>query len=751
MTRNPARLRPLAYAASLLAFLSVAAAQGGTGAAGGVSREEMWPAPTAEEWAQPCLITFQRTWADAVKTSRETGKAILVCVNMDGEPASEHYAGIRYRQADKAALYAPYVCVIASVYRHNPRDFDEEGRRILCPRFGSVTCGEHIWIEPTLYEKFLDGRRIAPRHIMVELDGKETYDVFYAMDTDSVFKAIDDGIVNREREPFPDTRGDLTLEERVGSADIDDRTMVENAYRGGDKVLRRRLLQATLRYSDLSHTDLLRLAIFGLDVELARLARQALAESTAESAIELINEALRVPMDAAEREALVVALERLGTTWPRARTLAAVHRGLAGRSHAVDADGWSTALAGEGNYAHTGDWLALEASIDYKAEIRQARPEDPSAHLDLAEATLVLAVDPETAQALAADPRTALTYGLLMFEDARRAAQAAEDLGAVGWRVNAAIGLSAYYLGDLETAYARAEVAMKGLPAGTEGWSAMATVALFAEARQKAIAKALDEKTQWPTQWLTDVNAAYSVLAKHPLGSELHVVAHYDFLRRLGARGQAARVLDEGLARFSDCAPLHDRLRGSILWNKGVRGLERAYETLLEAEDAPPNLEWFAGYASLVAAEFHRRAGDDRAATLAYDRAIGHYERAIANNAESRDSADHYIALAFAGRARVALEREEYAAALTDLLLSFERREESAASLDGLNLSPAGTAKMLLARLEATDRTELAARLQAALDALDPILLELPDFEREVQGIPRRDRIPGRRRPQRNR
>ena len=139
----------------------------------------MWFAPTAEDWQRPVLITFQRTWPDALAVSIETGKPILICVNMDGEIASEHYAGIRYREAEKAALYQPYVCVLASVYRHTPRDFDEHGNRILCPRFGSVTCGEHIAIEPILYEKYFDGKRIAPRHIMVELDANEVYGVYY--------------------------------------------------------------------------------------------------------------------------------------------------------------------------------------------------------------------------------------------------------------------------------------------------------------------------------------------------------------------------------------------------------------------------------------------------------------------------------------------------------------------------------------------------------------------------------------------
>src|SRR5262245_10743690 len=59
-----------------------------------------WPAPTAEDWQRPVLVKFQRTWEDAVALSKETRKPILVCINMDGEPASEHYAGVRYRQPE---------------------------------------------------------------------------------------------------------------------------------------------------------------------------------------------------------------------------------------------------------------------------------------------------------------------------------------------------------------------------------------------------------------------------------------------------------------------------------------------------------------------------------------------------------------------------------------------------------------------------------------------------------------------------
>src|SRR5262249_691438 len=134
----------------------------------GLVTEKMWWPPSAEDWKKPVLIHWQRTWSDAVALSQETKRPILICVNMDGEPASEHYAGVRYAQPDTAKLYEPYVCVVASVYRHNARDYDEHGHRILCPRFGSVTCGEHIAIEPLLFAKYFDGKRVAPRHIMVE-------------------------------------------------------------------------------------------------------------------------------------------------------------------------------------------------------------------------------------------------------------------------------------------------------------------------------------------------------------------------------------------------------------------------------------------------------------------------------------------------------------------------------------------------------------------------------------------------------
>jgi len=744
----PARFRALAPALILALLAPAALAQDRPrgGAPGGqdtprprVDRERMWFAPTAEDWKKPCLITWQRTWEDAVAVSRETGKAILICVNMDGEIASEHYAGVRYRQPEIAKLYEPYVCVIASVYRHTPRDYDDEGRRIPCPRFGTVTCGEHIAIEPLLYERYFDEQRVAPRHIMVELDGEETYDVYYAWDTDSVFAAVRDGIANHDVQPTTVVRGDRPILERVASHDVRDRMAVESAYVEGDAELRRRLLEEARKHPDVASVDLLRLAVFGFDTEMSKVAREALARSKQEKAIDLIPEALRVPMEPAEREALLAALERIGEASDastRARWLSVVHRGLAGRSGAVDPEAWSRTAAGAEYPAPDRDWMELQSRLQSRSEASDARPKDPQTQLELAEAALefareaddAFAQEPDTEALLTADPRTARMIARARYSEARRAALEAEELGAQGWRVDAIVALASYYLNELDEAYARAEKAVDQLPEGATDWNSMAVITIFAEGRFKAIKNAVLEKRRWPPRWLSDVHSAYSVLLRHPLGTDTQVVWHHDFLVWLGAKDRAQRVLREGLERFPASWQLHDRLRAFLLEDQGVEALEPAYARLLGQGDPPPSFPWFAGLASLVAAEFHRRAGDEDAALAAYDRSIAHYEDAIRADPGSRETSDHNIALALAGKARVALEREQYETALDSLLASFVRRPEAAGALDGLNITPASTGKLLLSKLQELDRDGLAEKLRAALDQLDPDALT-PPFE----------------------
>jgi tetratricopeptide (TPR) repeat protein len=692
----------------------------------------MWYAPTEEDWAKPCLVTWQRTYEDALRVSQETGKPILVCINMDGEIASEHYAGIRYRQPQIAKLYEPYVCVIASVYRHNSRDYDEDGQRILCPRFGSVTCGEHIRIEPGLFEKFLDDTRVAPRHIMVENGTQEQYDVYYAFDTDSVFETIREGIANRP-EPVPTVqRGDQALVERIDSRDALDRTAIERAYAEGDRVLRRTLLQRAAQLTELSQVDLLRLALFDSDAEMSRLAWQGLVRTSSPEAIDLIRDVLRFQLADEEREALIEALERIGAASPRAQRLANVHRGLSHPAQAFDAGAWRSALEGAPAPEPLPPAHILEERAEVRAELLQANPRDPRSMIEAAAAHFELALHPEVPPKIAHE----------LVRQARAWALEAEQSGAGGWELNSLLAATAKALGRNPQGYAAAEAALRDMPDDPTSWRAKETLALFAESRQRAIFRALVRKTEWPASWLSDAHAAFELLALHPYGSDRDVIEHHDYLAALEAKGYAARTLDDSLERFEDSPLVHDRLRARLLDEntlEGLGGLEATYEAMLRDQDPATvgegsNLDWFAGYASLVAAEFHRRGGSSTQARAAYGRAIAHYEASLVKNPQSTDSSNHYIALAHAGRARLHLEAQGFDAALEELVACFERSPQAGDNLDGLGITPVMTATTLEARLVEAGRVEQASRVAALLASLPPEVLQPPDFERVGPG-----------------
>ncbi len=655
--------------------------------------------PTEEDWAKPCLLTWQRTWEDALEVSRETRKAILICVSMDGEPASEHYAGKRYRDPEIAKLYEPYVCVIASVYRHTDRDFDDDGNRVPCPRFGGVTCGEHIAIEPLLYEKYFDGQRIAPRHICIETDGTETYDVFYANDVGSVLTTLRDQIAVRKEKPRTVVRGDRPVAERVASRAVEDRAAVEAAYRSGDAAVRRAILEAAAKSPGSAPLEVLRLALFGTDPEMARLARAALAATSAPEAVGLLNDALKAPMDAAEREALVAALGRVGASSPRARWLAAAPRGLGAKSTAIDARAW----------------LTPGAEYPSPAPEKPASPEGREA-ADQAESHLAEAMAAREAEE--GEVRPSRMVAGLHFEDARRAALRAEELGAGSWRTRTVLALCAYYSGKEEEAYALSEAAVKEIPPGDRSWNSSAVLTVFAEGRWKAIKAAVKAKKEYPPSWLADLHSVYSVLLRHPRTTDARVDWHCELLSWLGVQDQAARVLREGIARFPESELLHGRLRRRTLEEKGPAGLRAAYEEMLKAADAPPAIRAFAARAMVEAGDQCRRARRPVEALEAYARALALY----GDGPEAAGPA----ALVLAGRARIAFQAGDDENAVAGILASFERSPETAGTRDGLGFTPGETAQAILARLKDRKKADLAGRLEKALQSLDPELLR-PD------------------------
>src|SRR5262249_55931301 len=99
------------------------------------------------------------------------------------------------------------------------RDFDDQGRRIPCPRVGEITCGEHIDLEPELFEKYLaDGERVAPRHAVVLQDGTKAWDlslIFDLKDLDRALEASAHAEVDRQGAKGTGSPGSTNLEPSV--------------------------------------------------------------------------------------------------------------------------------------------------------------------------------------------------------------------------------------------------------------------------------------------------------------------------------------------------------------------------------------------------------------------------------------------------------------------------------------------------------------------------------------------------------
>ncbi|MCB9879800.1 MAG: hypothetical protein H6835_19590 [Planctomycetes bacterium] len=720
-----------AFAPLLLSFAAATAAlsaQEGVPAPPGLVPEQMWYAPTAEDWAKPVQIRWQRTWDDAVRLSQATKKPILVCVNMDGEIASEHYAGVRYRDPEVGKLFEPYVCVIASVYRHNPRDYDDDGRRIPCPRLGCVTCGEHIAMEPIVFEKFLDQKRISPRHIMVELDGSETYDVFYTWDVKSVLTQLDDGIKQRKIQAPPVVKGDRSLQQRIQSPDSEDREAVEREFAAADREQRQRMLELALAEGKQVPLELLRMAQNGLDPALAKEARKGLVETADPLAIDLIADTLREPLAQDERGELIAALQRFGEQSTHARTLATAHQGLADGESVIDGQRWQSVLVGQSYAAAVPVDRAAEASARDAA--LADKPKDPDALLDVAESSLLQAFDVQPASARGA-VRLLLRQRELLLEDAERRLAEARAAGADGWRPAALAAIAANLRGDKPKAYAAAIAAAPDLPPDAPGRLAVELLALFAEARQHAIIDAVQQKAKWPGEWTTDVHTAYSLLARHPLGRDVHVADHYDFLDFFRSPDTAA-VLTRGLERFPASALLHERLRAQLLRHGGPDALENDYAQRLAAADAPATLPWFAGYASLVAAEQRRRRQQPEAAAASYTRALERF--AAYRTATGQSDGTHYEGMAHAGLARLALQQGGLSECLAELQQVFAGPASAVAATDGLAITAMQTAEMLRAKASEAQREDLVTTLDAALRALPPEAFELPDYEKASRG-----------------
>lgn len=117
-------------------------------------------------------IDWTGDWEEAFRLASERKMPVMVCINSkDGEPASDRAAKETYKDPEFVALSRKFVMLVVSVHMHWPKD--------ACPRFGQVTCEQHMHLYRELSTRYGDqfvapggrGEMISPQHAWFLADG----------------------------------------------------------------------------------------------------------------------------------------------------------------------------------------------------------------------------------------------------------------------------------------------------------------------------------------------------------------------------------------------------------------------------------------------------------------------------------------------------------------------------------------------------------------------------------------------------
>ena len=154
-----------------------------------------------------------------------------------------------------------------------------------------------------------------------------------------------------------------------------------------------------------------------------------------------------------------------------------------------------------------------------------------------------------------------------------------------------------------------------------------------------------------------------TVQLAHPLATEQQALDLLQFLEALGLRNEQGVALnrDHGAPPGvgPSCTP---GLRGTLARDRGAEALSNGYESWLtsvlreQADQRAPSL-WFTGLAHLVAGDRAAEMEQPEQALQAYARSEERFLGSVAEDAELAASANHYVAFARAGIARLQLEQ----------------------------------------------------------------------------------------------
>ena len=140
-------------------------------------------------------IDWKTSLDEALALAAKENKPILVAFNMDRERANDRMAREHYKDPAVLAIAGKYICLIASKFRH-AEELDG-----ICPRFGTVTCTQHISGEIAARKKYLKTVNVeSPQHLILRPDGTLFRKKVWFMSTEQ----LADLLSKAHRDLFPD-------------------------------------------------------------------------------------------------------------------------------------------------------------------------------------------------------------------------------------------------------------------------------------------------------------------------------------------------------------------------------------------------------------------------------------------------------------------------------------------------------------------------------------------------------------------
>jgi Ca2+-binding EF-hand superfamily protein len=657
--------------------------------------EEFWREPTAARMALPALMPWQRNLEDALAVQRRTGQPLLICVNMDGETACDALAAWRYRDPGFAKLASGYVCLVVSPDDHQPRDYDDRGRRMVSPRLGRVTDAEHIELEPELFARYFNDRRVAPRHVGVAPDGTILFDVYLINNPSQ----LDAELRKHGKAAASPSWAEMETAELAGYPDALAREEMERRMLAGDPAQR---LAAAAFVGSMPDAGMIGLR----DPDPAVREASALALASNSGALGAVHmQRLVAAAGSLAAEARDQVRAQVGSvvdaSSPVARSLGLLNPEAMASSLGSASD-WRAAASLATLYAApvVGRDAALSAleRLDEVAEPESATPAQAfvraGALLQLAQAFADAGEDPRDAAAEAA-----------VF--ARKAATVDP------WRASAMEAVAAGIGGDYAAAVGSARLALPGLWAVPSDPLTLSTLRALRTGATQLVYAQITEKKPVGRTLVADAVLAGRTLVAHSAGAESDATMLLDLVSVVGDPVRAPELLLEAVTRFPASAELHRRFRAGVLESMGAGSMAAQYDMLdgsLPDSGYGPTVTWFRGLALLVAAEWEQGQGDSGAAMKAYEGSIEAFEASVAAEPTFEDSALHYLVLSHAGAASLAVDAKALDEAAEHMQAAATLRPSTLDLTDGLGVTPRQRAlKILPAIMPTLDEEHQAA------------------------------------------